>query len=88
MDKIPKIKCFWGFRCAFCVNDLLYKYPLCDRHFHKWDDFHEETKKQIYTYVRMFNKGDTNRRILQIFINKIEIYDELNKRFMCTGRLF
>ncbi len=77
----PKIKCFWGFQCAFCWDDARYKYPICDRHIHKWDTLNIETKRQIYSHVNAFNVNlpETNRRKLQIFIHRIEVLDELNK---------
>lgn len=81
MEPCPKIKCFWGFRCAFCVDDSTHKYPLCAKHMPKWDSLHTETKRQTVAHVRLFNNGDStmNRRKLQIFIHRVEIYDELNK---------
>lgn len=77
----PKIRCFWGFHCAFCLDDSTYKYPICKRHICKWDNLHIETKRQIYSHVNAFNSNlpETNRRKLQIFINRIEILDELNR---------
>lgn len=75
----PKIKCFWGFYCAFCINDTRHKYPICERHIHKWDTLDEETKIKTYSYVNLFNKREICRRVLQIFIHRIEILDELNR---------
>jgi hypothetical protein len=77
----PRIKCFWGFQCAFCWDDSRYKYPVCERHIHKWDTLNIGTKRQVYSYVNAFNTNspETNRRKLQIFIHRIEILDELNK---------
>ena len=53
---------------------------MCEKHIHKWDTLHEETKKQTVTNVGAFNNGDKqmNRRRLQIFIHRIEVLDELN----------
>ena len=39
------------------------------------------TRVKVATYVSLFNNGKMNRRSLQIFINKIEILDELNKLY-------
>lgn len=84
MDHIPKIKCFWGFRCAFCVDNSISKYPMCEKHLHKWDTLNDETKRQIIINVSLFNSNDKsmNRRRLQIFIHRIEVLDELNN-FKC-----
>jgi hypothetical protein len=83
MEECPKIKCFWGFHCAFCCDDARHKFPMCERHIHKWETLNIETKIQIYSHVNLFNKGESDRRMLQIFIHRIEILDELNsfKRF-------
>jgi hypothetical protein len=77
----PKIRCFWGFHCAFCCDDARYKYPICGKHIHKWDTLDDTTKFKVYSYVNLFNKGEKkmNRRVLQIFIHRIEIIDELNR---------
>jgi hypothetical protein len=75
----PKIKCFWGFHCAFCINDNRHKFPMCERHIHKWETLQVQTKNQIHVHVKFFNKGVTNRRQLQIFIHRIEVLDELNR---------
>lgn len=79
MSLCPKIKCFWGFHCAFCINDSRHKFPICERHIHKWETLDHETKRQIYSHVNLFNTGASNRRMLQIFIHRIEILDELNR---------
>ena len=76
----PKIKCFWGFRCAFCVvDDSHNKFPMCEKHIHRWETLDIETKIRICSHVNLFNKGESNRRMLQIFIHRIEILDELNR---------
>ena len=78
----PKIDCFWGFQCAFCVDDKNHKYPICEKHQHKWDALNMNTKIKIVTCVSQFNKGGMNRRVLQIFINKIETLNELNNMWL------
>lgn len=75
----PKIKCFWGFTCAFCVDATTHKFPICEKHLHKWEILHTRTKVQVYSHVNLFNKGESNRRMLQIFIHRIEVLDELNR---------
>lgn len=81
LQSCPKIKCFWGFRCAFCINETITKYPMCEKHIHKWDTLRYETKKQIMDNVNAFNNNykNMNRRRLQIFIYRIEVLDELNR---------
>ncbi len=80
---IPKIKCLSGFQCAYCTDCKKYKYPLCPKHEHKWNLLNIITRNDLIVRIDKFNtgKGYENRRTLQIFINKIEIFDELNKKF-------
>ena len=75
----PKIKCYWGFNCAFCFDAARHKFPICERHIHKWETLNHQTKVQVYSHVNLFNKGYTNRRQLQIFIHRVEVLDELNR---------
>jgi hypothetical protein len=51
---------------------------MCEKHMHKWETLNADTKKQVHHHVNLFNTGDSNRRMLQIFIYRIEILDELN----------
>ena len=79
MDTPPKIKCLWGFHCAFCMDDARHKLPM-------WETLNIATKEKIHMNVNLFNKGESNRRKLQIFIYRIEVLDELNsfKKFVRT----
>ena len=81
MVSCPRIVCLWGFSCAYCFDDTRHKYPICEKHKHIWDSLKMNTRVKVATYVSLFNNGKMNRRSLQIFINKIEILDELNKLY-------
>lgn len=64
--------------CGYCFRRARKNEIFCDVHCGLWNTLEEKTKKQVEE--KLNEKKLCNRRI-QIFINKVMILDELNKKF-------
>lgn len=77
----PEIRGSHSFQCGFCTD--ITKKCFCERHAHVWSEFSDLTKLQALDRIVEYNSiilpSVVDRKKLQLFVNRLVVYDELNK---------